>query len=96
MALHVDIIKTEPLAGTERLLARVCAEHGQVVIESPDEAYWRDALMRAVDMDPDQDPEAFLQALSERLDGTYVFATNPHDEAECEHAAEPPRESAPA
>jgi hypothetical protein len=96
LAFHVDIIKTEPMAGTERLLARVVVEHGHVVIDSPDEAYWRDALTRAVDLDPDEDPEAFLQALSERLDGTYVFATEPHDESDCEHAAEPTLESAPA
>ena len=56
----------------------------------------RDALTRGVDMDPDEDPEAFLQALSERLDGTYVFATEPHAEAECEHASVSTRESAPA
>lgn len=75
LAFHVDIIKTEPMAGTERRLARVGLEHGQLVIESPNEAYWRDALTRAVGMDPEEDPEAFLEALSERFDGTYVFAT---------------------
>lgn len=96
MAFHVDIIKTEPIGGSERLLARVVLEHGHLAIESPDEEYWRDALVRAVGMDPDEDPEAFLEALSERLDGTYVFATKPHDEADCEHAVEPTRESAPA
>ena len=89
MAFHVDIIKADPLAGTERRLARVALDHGQVVIESPDEGYWRDVLSRAVGVDPDDQPEDFFAALSERLDGTYVFATEPHDDADCEYGAEP-------
>jgi hypothetical protein len=89
MAFHVDIVKTDPTAGTERRLARVVLDQGQISIESPDEAYWRDVLTRAAGMSPDEHPEAFLDALAERLDGTYVFATEPHDEVDCEHAAEP-------
>ena len=97
MAFHVDIIKTEPTAGTERRLAKIAVEHGQLVIESLDEAYWQEALAPvARKVDPDDDPEAFLDSLSERLEGTYVFATKPHDEAECEHASEPMLESATA
>ena len=97
MAFHVDIIKTDPTAGTQRRLAKVAVEHGQLVIESPDEAYWREALARVGrKVDPDDDPKAFLDSLNERLDGTYVFATKPHDEAECAHASEPMLESATA
>ena len=97
MAFHVDIIKTEPTAGTERRLAKVAVEHGQLVIESPDEGYWQEALARVTrKVDPDDDPEAFLDSLNGRLDGTSVFATKPHDEAECEHASEPMLESATA
>lgn len=94
LAFHVDIVKTDPTAGTERRLARVVLEHGQLTIESPDEAYWRDALIRAVGMDPDENPGLFLESLSEHFDGTYVYATKPHDEADCEHSAEPALEGA--
>lgn len=95
MALHVDIIKGEPLAGTEQVLARVVLDDGHVTIESPDDEYWRDALARAVRVDPDDDPETFVNLLSERVDGTYVFATGPHDDSDCAHASDPvARESA--
>jgi hypothetical protein len=97
VALHVDILKVDPLAGGERVLARVALDDtGQIVIDAPDKQYWRDALARATHIDPDEAPKQFLFALSERLDGTYVVATEPHDEGDCEHAAEPALESTTA
>lgn len=95
MARHVDILKVDPLAGVERVLARVVLdEDDEIVIEAPDPAYWRDALVRAVHIDPNDEPEDFLYSLSDRLDGTYVVATTPHDGYACEH--EPAPDAAPA
>jgi hypothetical protein len=91
MALHVDITKVEPLASSKRRLARVVLdEQGGIVIQADDPAYWRNTLTQAVGIDPDQAPQEFLYSLSARVDGTYVSATQPHEEDDCPlvHGAE--------
>lgn len=95
MARHVDILKVDPHAGVESVLARVVLDdQDEIVIEASDQGYWRDALVRAVHIDPADDPEGFLYALAERLDGTYVIATEPHEGYACEY--EPAPDAAPA
>lgn len=93
MALHVDIVQNQPLEGITSTLASVQLESGALVFldESPEHShssYWRSVLVKAVDVDPDQHPREFLAALSERFDGTYVFATEPHEEGECPYHEE--------
>ena len=85
MAQHVDIVKSDPLAGTAQVVARVVLDDGgHIEFEAANRDYWREALTRAVSMEPTDDPERFLVAVSERMDGTYLFASEPHDEHECE------------
>ena len=97
MAVHVDILKVDPMAGVERVLARISLdEHGHIFIDAADPEYWREALARATHLDPDDDPEHFLYSLSERLDGTYIIATEPHGEEACEYAPAPDLGATPA
>jgi hypothetical protein len=49
-----------------------------VSIRGDDEDYWRETLVRAVGIDPDEHPDKLLVAVSDRLYGTYVFATELH------------------
>lgn len=96
MAFHIDIIKREPLSGTERAIACVTLDDGVVTIRGDDEGYWRETLVRAVGIDPDEHPDEFLGAVSDRLDGTYVFATELHHEADCDYSGtSSPLESVP-
>jgi hypothetical protein len=44
-----------------------------------DGAYWRDFLEKLVGISPDEQPETFFEALPDRVVGTYVYATAPHD-----------------
>jgi hypothetical protein len=84
MALHVDIVKTDPLASGEHRLARAVFEDGAVSIEDANNpAYWRSTLAQATAIDPDTSPQQFFDALPTALDGTYVYATSPHEDDEC-------------
>lgn len=81
---HVDVVKNEWLAGVQYPVAQIRIEAGHVIIDSEDPERWRDSLMRAVGgLDPDLEPERFLSALSGALDGSYLFATEPHEEHQC-------------
>ncbi len=82
--LHVDIIKTDPLAARAQRLAQAVLNNGTIYIEETlDVEYWRTTLASATSIDPDLAPEEFLRALPKKLDGTYVYATDPHDEDDC-------------
>jgi hypothetical protein len=84
MAFHVDIIKTDPLAIGEHRLARAVFEGGAISIDkASDPEYWRATLTVATSIDPDAEPQNFLEALPAALDGTYVYATSPHEDDEC-------------
>jgi hypothetical protein len=41
------------------------------------------ALRPVGGIDPEKEPERFLQELAQHLHGTYLFATDLHDEAHC-------------
>ncbi|HWJ51040.1 MAG TPA: hypothetical protein VNR42_08470 [Solirubrobacteraceae bacterium] len=84
MALHVDIIKTDPLATGEHRLARAVFENGVVIIDKAnDPGYWLSTLTVATAIDPAIEPKGFFEALPTALDGTYVYATRPHQDADC-------------
>ncbi len=83
MADHVDIMKSEPTSTAEYRLACVLFAGGHIEIDAPDRDYWRQLLQNMVQIDPDERPEDFFMALHERVDGTYVYATEPHPEESC-------------
>jgi hypothetical protein len=84
MALHIDIIKSDPLATEEHRLARAVLEGGEVEIDATDNPdYWRSTLATATGISPDDEPQRFFEALPARLEGTYVYATDPHVDDEC-------------
>lgn len=90
MALHVDVVKNEWLAGLQHPVARVFIHDGGLAIESPDAARWEPVIRAAVpDIDSGKDAEQFLRALHERLNGSYLFATPAHDDTECAYRDHP-------
>src|SRR5580658_5975074 len=86
---HVDIISNDPLAGTEQILARVWMNGGPrlELMMAPDanadEAFMWSYLESRVQIDPKVDPIAFLDALPQAIDATYVFASPVHETDEC-------------
>jgi hypothetical protein len=86
---HVDIISNDPLTGTEHVIARVWMNGGPELelTMSPDDdadvAYMWSYLVSRVHLDPKADPAAFLNALPQAIDATYVFASPVHEDGEC-------------
>jgi hypothetical protein len=81
---HVDVVKNEWSVGVQYPAARVLIDKGAITIDADDPERWRESLIQATSgIDPDIHPEEFLAALSEKLQGSYLFATEIHDDAEC-------------
>jgi hypothetical protein len=83
MACHVDIMKVDPLVTQEMRLARVILENNRIDIEADNRDYWRGTLVQATGIDPSTHPRDFFEALHPKLDGTYVYATVPHEDDAC-------------
>jgi hypothetical protein len=81
---HVDIVKNEWLAGFQVMVARArLDEQGTILVETNDPAM-REVVLRPVGAhDPERNPEDFLRHLSEAIHGTYLFATELHDDGAC-------------
>jgi hypothetical protein len=92
---HVDIVKNEWLAGYQFVVARAFVDAGAVVVDSSDLPAWEHVVLRPIlDRDngellfPEKDPELFVESLPKAMHGTYLFATDPHEEAECSYAVQ--------
>jgi hypothetical protein len=85
---HVDIISNDPLAGQQRVLARLQMNGGPLELHvmsgsNTDEATMWSYLISRVRLNPTDDPIAFLEALPGAIDSTYVFASSVHSAAQC-------------
>jgi hypothetical protein len=85
MALHVDIVKNEWLAGYQNVVARLYLDDdGKLHVDAADET-WEETVLRPVGgLDPKRDPEEFLRHLADYIHGSYLFATEVHDADRCE------------
>src|SRR5206468_263386 len=91
--LHVELIQNEWLAGRQLVVARLTLNgRGEVRLESADDDVWQPVAMRAfVDREtgreiaPEREPERFLRSLHDHLAGDYLFATEAHEQGECEY-----------
>ena len=82
MALHVDVIKNEWLAGTRKRLAWVEASVGGRITVHGDRAdHWREQLERI--LGHPLEGSDVLTELHAKLGGTALWATEPHEEASC-------------
>jgi hypothetical protein len=89
---HVDVVKNEWLAGYQVVVARLRLEDGDLKIE-PDEPVWTSVVQQPFrsretgkQLTPNS-PQEFFYGLHEAMAGDYLFATPPHDEAECPYHA---------
>jgi hypothetical protein len=82
---HVDIVRNELAAGYQEVVARLWVEDDEIKMDAvAGQEDWMERLLKGyagvLDM---SDAHAFLAHLHERLHGDYVFASPPHDEANC-------------
>lgn len=83
-ALHVDVVKNEWLAGYQHMVARIFLDDEDRLSVEADDSSWEATALRPVrGLDPGDDPRAFFYGLAEHLHGTYLFATEPHDDEHC-------------
>jgi len=89
VALHVDVIKNEWAAGIQYPVAAVHVSKGEVQVEAGDPEGWRETVLRTVsDVSPKRVRD-FLDALHTRLNGSYLFTTEPHDDRACPYRESP-------
>jgi len=86
--LHVEILRNEWSAGRQRVVARLEVKRGAVTYDGA--AEWA-GVVPASFRDPESGEEIdrhdavhYLNALHRYLNGDYVFATEAHEEGECE------------
>jgi len=79
---HVDVVKNEWLAGYHVVVARVYDADGDPKFDTVDKA-WEELLSGFLQRG---NGSLDLDSLHNRLHGDYVFATEPHDEADCPFA----------
>jgi hypothetical protein len=88
MSLHIDFVENDWAAGQQlRVASLEVIDEVPTLTESVDPKKWFrvleiDKLPRPV---PYGKAEALLTQVSKRFQGDYVFATEPHDAAECEY-----------
>jgi hypothetical protein len=89
---HVELIQNEWAAGQQRVVARVVLNGAdRVQVEALSEIWEPIALAPFIDpetgleVSPDAEPERFVRALHRHLSGDYLFATQAHDDGECEY-----------
>lgn len=91
MPLHIDFYENDWSAGQQHRVASLEVVKGTPTLtESVDKDKWTrvlevNSLPRNVGYGADQE---LLSRLSKRYQGDYVFATEPHDAAECEYPKE--------
>lgn len=82
-SVHVDLVKNEWLAGYQVVVARITLSGGAIKVEAQDADYREVALRPVGGIDPETDPEGFLNTLAEHVHGSYLFATEPHQDDAC-------------
>jgi hypothetical protein len=93
IVLHVELIQNEWAAGQQRVVARLLLDDTRdLKLETSDEQTWESIAFRPFqdpasgrELSPDGDPEGFLRSLHLHLKGDYLFATEAHQEGQCEY-----------
>ena len=85
MPLHIDLIENDGLAGQQRVVASLSVDRGKYDLSSPDPSRWTRVLDTAKlpSPPPYEGVEALLWTVCKRIQGDYVFATEPHDAQAC-------------
>lgn len=90
--LHVEIVQNEWSSARQRVVARLRLSDGSVAVEhTGSDDHWSEVALRpfmdresGMEVAPETDPERFLRALHHHLRGDYLFATEAHEDGDCE------------
>jgi hypothetical protein len=85
--LHIHLIENDWLAGQQRIVATLSVSGGQYDIQSADPAKWVSALQLSQlggSYVRPEDEERLLAGIFKRVQGDYLFCTEPHEARECD------------
>ena len=88
MPHHIDVISNEPLAGRQKLLARLWPEHDGVAVDTGADQERGDQVLNTLrqivpDIDQNDDPEGFIAAVQDRVDYVHLTTGALHDDEDC-------------
>jgi hypothetical protein len=83
VALHVDVVQNEWLAGYQERVAKLRMQEGGIKVECDDDKWVEVVLRPTAGLDPVDGPEEFFHGLHGVLAGDYLCATTPHHEKDC-------------
>src|SRR4051794_26421454 len=87
MTRHVDVVKNDPLAGTQQRLATLIIDGDELHIRADDADAWRERLERLAGTMNGHGAAEYVAVVAERLaDSTYISVTEPHSDADCAFA----------
>lgn len=95
--LHVDLVKNEWLAGWQLAVAKASVNAGGIHVDATEgPTDWELVLLRPfLDsetgdvLDPEKEPDRFLERVHTAIHGTYLFATDAHELGECPFEKDP-------
>jgi hypothetical protein len=82
MALHVDVVKNDWLAGIQHPVASIKFRDGRLLIEAEHADRWH-RVLEELGAGEAASEEDLLRELHTRLHGSHIFATEAHDEGAC-------------
>jgi hypothetical protein len=86
MGVHIDVVENDWLAGQQNVVARLTVDDGTYTFESEDPTKWLRVLgleENPPELRDEQGATEFLARTAHKLQGTYVFATEPHTPDTC-------------
>jgi hypothetical protein len=87
MALHVDIVKNDWLAGVQYPLATLqVGANGRITVEAEYPERWRNIVD---DLNDARHPGGAVASLHTRMNGSHLFATKLHSEGSCPYRTGP-------
>jgi hypothetical protein len=81
MGVHIDVVENDWSAGRQNVVARLTFQDGTYTLESEDPSKWLRVLGLEENPPPlrdEQEATEFLARIAHKLQGTYLFATEPH------------------
>jgi len=84
VALHIDLVRSELASGTRSPIARISVVHGDLHVDSDHPEVHREMLLGILGEGALlTNSRRVLTRLHDRLQGSYVFATEPHEGGTC-------------
>ena len=85
MPSHIHLIENDWLAGQQRIVATLSFARGRYDLQSQDPVKWANSLRlgQLPELVRPEDEERLLNTIASRVQGDYLFCTEPHEADGC-------------